>query len=199
MPIGLDYHSAWSNRKAYGTGPVMPANQERQLLKILAASAPIEAREHKGYCDWHFHLGRGDRETARAHLTPDVAHFSASRIPRIETWAEQSRFRFVFSPLGAGWDCHRTWEALALGSIPVVSASPIQSLFADLPVVVVEDWRTVTRSFLDEAFARLHDRTFDFTPMFRAHWAGKGVPKLPRMRLGDLRLLLTRPNFAEAI
>lgn len=199
MPIGLDFHSAWNNRKAYGAGPLMPANQERDLFQILGDSPLLEAREPRGYCDWHFHLGRGDRKAAQAHLTSDVAHYCASRLPRRETWAEQSRFRFVFSPLGAGWDCHRTWEALALGAIPVISASPITPLFADLPVVVIEDWRAVTPSFLEEAFAKLHDKTYDFSPMFRAHWAariaGIGAPRLPRMRLSDLRLLLTAPHF----
>jgi hypothetical protein len=46
----------------------------------------------------------------------------------------------VLSPHGGGLDCHRTWEALALGHLVVVPSSPLDRLFEGLPVVTVSDW-----------------------------------------------------------
>ena len=39
--------------------------------------------------------------------------------------------------IGNGEDCHRTWEALLLGSIPVVRHGGIDSLFQDSPIFIL--------------------------------------------------------------
>jgi len=48
------------------------------------------------------------------------------------------------APRGAGMDCHRTWEALALLTIPIVKRSPLDPAFQGFPVAMVEDWDEVT-------------------------------------------------------
>lgn len=53
---------------------------------------------------------------------------------------ELSRYMFVASPPGNGIDCHRTWEALYLGAIPVVVTRKFHEQFIDLPVLMVNDW-----------------------------------------------------------
>jgi hypothetical protein len=49
--------------------------------------------------------------------------------------------RYVVSPPGHGPDCHRTWEAIYSGAIPIVleRAWPFQHI--SLPVLVVKDWK----------------------------------------------------------
>ena len=56
---------------------------------------------------------------------------------------------FVLSPRGNGLDCHRTWEILYLNSIPIVKTSPMDKLFLHLPVVIIHDWKEVTKPFLE--------------------------------------------------
>lgn len=54
---------------------------------------------------------------------------------------EVERVRFVLSPPGNGMDCHRTWEALVMGAIPVVKNGFLaESLIKDMPIICVEDW-----------------------------------------------------------
>ena len=49
---------------------------------------------------------------------------------------------FVLSPQGNGRDCHRTWEALYLGAIPVVSKGSLgRELVTDLPILEVAEWK----------------------------------------------------------
>ena len=49
--------------------------------------------------------------------------------------------RFVLSPPGNGNDCHRTWEAMYLGAIPVVLSAFLDSgLTSTLPVLAVASW-----------------------------------------------------------
>ncbi len=47
---------------------------------------------------------------------------------------------FCLSPSGAGLDCHRTWEALHLRTIPVVRRSLLTDHHRDFPMVVLDDW-----------------------------------------------------------
>jgi hypothetical protein len=51
-----------------------------------------------------------------------------------------SGYMFVASPAGNGFDCHRTWEALYLGVIPVVRRHAFFDWFPDLPFIQLDDW-----------------------------------------------------------
>ena len=63
---------------------------------------------------------------------------------------------FVPSPAGNGIDCHRTWEALYLGAVPVV----LKSEFCggdDWPVLVVDNWSDLlskSRSDLESIYKK---------------------------------------------
>jgi hypothetical protein len=54
-----------------------------------------------------------------------------------------SQSKFVLSPPGNGPDCHRTWESIYLGAVPIVykSAWPFRDF--NLPVAQVSDWNEV--------------------------------------------------------
>ncbi|HEV7736009.1 MAG TPA: hypothetical protein VGO47_01370, partial [Chlamydiales bacterium] len=65
--------------------------------------------------------------------------------------------RFVISPRGVNIDCFRTWEALYAGSIPVVESRGINEVYEGLPVIIVDDLRTVTKELLDAEFEKLKE------------------------------------------
>ena len=52
-------------------------------------------------------------------------------------------------------DCHRTWEALLCGCIPIVRSSVFRELFDGLPVLIVDKWEDVT-------LARLKSTLYEF-------------------------------------
>jgi hypothetical protein len=54
------------------------------------------------------------------------------------------RYGFVASPPGNGVDCHRTWEALYLGVVPILKKSMVYELLPPLPALFVDDWRQVS-------------------------------------------------------
>jgi hypothetical protein len=53
-----------------------------------------------------------------------------------------SRYMFVSSPPGNGLDCHRTWEAMYLRSVPIVLRSAAMEAFEALgmPMLVVDSY-----------------------------------------------------------
>jgi hypothetical protein len=77
---------------------------------------------------------------------------------------------FVASPEGNGLDCHRTWEALLMGSIPVVKTSTLDSMYKDLPVVIVKEWEEVNESFLRTTYDQLQKQSFNAEKVYAGYW-----------------------------
>ncbi|CAB9510628.1 unknown protein [Seminavis robusta] len=75
---------------------------------------------------------------------------------------QMMRSRFVWSPSGLGLDCYRHWEAMYLGTFPVIAHLGrmevdgwMSDTMRDLPVVWVEQYDQVTPEFLEQAFDRI--------------------------------------------
>lgn len=80
---------------------------------------------------------------------------------------------FVLSPRGNGLDCHRHWEALLMGAIPVIKHSTLDPLFEGLPVLLINDWNEVTEEFLCAAYSRIKSQKIDLEKLFAPYWFEK--------------------------
>lgn len=58
---------------------------------------------------------------------------------------ELNKYMFVASPEGNGIDCHRTWEALYLGTIPVVVTKKFHNQFKNLPILILDKWNDLNK------------------------------------------------------
>ena len=64
---------------------------------------------------------------------------------------ELASYKFAISPEGNGIDCHRTWECLYLGVIPIVKNSNPMSYFKELPILFVDDYSCINNDFLNSS------------------------------------------------
>ncbi len=152
IPIGMPYHATIINgeSKFYGVNPV---ECENELLHIIQA-AP-KNKHMKCYANFHFTINTrygNDRKDAIDKVPASCVDYETQKIDTYDTWRKQSQYNFVISPHGNGYDCHRTWEALMLGIIPIVKTSPIDRVFEDLPVLIVKDWSDITEDFLKTSY-----------------------------------------------
>ncbi len=83
---------------------------------------------------------------------------------------EMSSYRYTLSPFGNGLDCHRTWEALLVGSIPVVKTSTIDPLYDGLPVIILQNWHELTPELLEKKYQELQDKQLNRKKMFMDYW-----------------------------
>ena len=82
-----------------------------------------------------------------------------------------ARHRFTLCPNGNGVDCYRTWEALYLGSIPILEKSTTSGFFNDLPIVEIEDMGELTLEFLQERYAEINSRNdWNYEKLDLAYW-----------------------------
>lgn len=148
MPIGLDYHTL--SFRDHDWGPMSsPKMQEELLFAIKKNAKPFYERLPTAYTTFHFEMHRGNRQSAYHQIPRDLVYYEPERTLRMVSWKNQLQYAFVVSPPGEGIDCHRTWEALCLGCIPILFSTPLDDLFEDLPVLIVKSWINVTRVLLE--------------------------------------------------
>ena len=176
LPIGLDYHTMTSSPV---WGPLSScAEQEQTLLACKARGKPFWEREMRCYANWHFSVNAKNRASVLRKevmelLDPAVMEYESQPVPRKESWDNQAKFAFVVSPHGAGLDCHRTWEALVLGCIPIVKRSVpgIDALYENLPVLIVESWADVTPAVLKATILEMKEKTFCYEQLTLSYWS----------------------------
>lgn len=78
--------------------------------------------------------------------------------------------KFVLSPRGNGLDCHRTWEALLMGAIPIVRTSSLDPLFEDLPVLIIENWEILSESYLRDQYEIIKNKKVNLDKLFADYW-----------------------------
>lgn len=163
IPIGIDFHTlAYKPKARLFWGPqATPLEQEAELKALIQILKPTNQRKPRAFVDFH-HCDsmRGtcqrsrefgeDRTTIFRRLLATGLIDHGELMPRKELWKKKGEYAFSISPIGNGYDCHRTWEDLALGCIVIVKSSPIDSLYQGLPVVIVKDWAEVNESNLQK-------------------------------------------------
>ncbi len=83
---------------------------------------------------------------------------------------ETASSKFVLSPRGNGLDCHRTWEALYMGAIPIVRTSTADAMYEGLPVLIIQDWQEVTEPFLEQKYAEMSKKTYQMERIYADYW-----------------------------
>lgn len=59
--------------------------------------------------------------------------------------------KFVLSPIGNGIDCHRNWECLTVGSIPIIMRNNFtNNIYSDMPVLLIDNINDVNENMLND-------------------------------------------------
>lgn len=96
----------------------------------------------------------------------------------IKTWNEYmlelSQHKFAVSPEGNGIDCHRTWECLYIGVIPIVKKSITMNYFNELPILFVSNYENITESYLNKVYeSQFKNKEFNLEKLNIDYWKNK--------------------------
>ncbi len=171
LPLGIDFHTL-SERPCWGESMASPIEQQQFIDELRRNLPPLRQRAQRIYLDFAWQSLRygGRRKVAWGLRRIKSAVFQRSRMAQRAMWKERGQFAFVVSPHGSGLDCHRTWEALALGHIVLVPSSPLDPLFEGLPVVPVTHWDSITQPDLAAWVDRYEHLTVDNPRLTSAWW-----------------------------
>lgn len=117
LPFGINSHGdGWKNITKYKK----PWNEKSNTLYVNFTDNTIERAWYKKY-----------------FAGQDWVVFQPNNIPHDQFCEEMSNCKFVLSPIGNGFDCYRTYEAIELGSIPIVEDNNLSRHLSNLNLPMV--------------------------------------------------------------
>ena len=76
-------------------------------------------------------------------------------------------YKFIISPEGNGIDCHRHYEALMAGCIPIVEKnSLVMEKYKDCPILYTENYSEITEDYLNYVVEEMSSTIYDFSSLF---------------------------------
>ena len=143
LPLGIENHC----------GPSKGTLIDLNFLKEYQQDYKIKEKIiDKIYCNFKV-KNHPDRVYAeKFFLDSGLGYFDNQGIPSKEFHNNLSKYLFVASPRGNGIDCHRTWESLMMGSIPIVKKHFMFDSYKNLPIIQVENWSDLLDTNILEEF-----------------------------------------------
>jgi hypothetical protein len=81
--------------------------------------------------------------------------------------------KFAICPRGNGWETHRPWEALYMGTIPIVRRNLSNRFFIDLPICFIRDWGDLAEDFLNREYDRISQSVWKKEMLTFEYWKNK--------------------------
>lgn len=107
----------------------------------------------------------------------DVCLGSTAMLARNDYYSNISRYMFNASPEGGGVDCHRTWESMHLGAIPVLERNTSTEYWQKigLPVLLIDSWAeisTIGVSKLEDQYTKMKEQ-FESPALYMEYWTSE--------------------------
>jgi len=136
IPIGIENHC----------GADKGLLLDIDFIENLRVDYKPNEKIRKIYCNFNIN-NHPSRPNVKSILSKyHLSHFDDFGIPSNEFYTNLSKYLFVASPRGNGIDCHRTWETLLMGSIPIVDKNFIFDGYKNLPIIQVDDWEDLFKT-----------------------------------------------------
>lgn len=172
IPIGF------ANIRQRDTGEFVPYSNQWIIEEYAKDSRNLEMKDFginrpKVYMNFHLKYNEnGERENVERILKHKPFIYEQSKIiPFNEYLMYMRECAFVACPIGNGLDCHRTWETLAMGCIPIVKRDTLTPLYEKLPVMIVDEWEDITQELLKKNLNKYKNYNIKENPkLFMYYW-----------------------------
>ena len=148
FPIGFNFNYIYNYKNNIQIG-----NHEKTVL--LSITNTDKKRRKTGF----------NREKCLINLAKNNIHNKILDHKRY--YRNLKKYKFIISPEGNGIDCHRHYEALLSGSIPIVERNlHIVNKYKCCPILYTKDYSEITEDYLNKVYEYMIDKVFDFSPLF---------------------------------
>ena len=127
------------------------AGGDQVVLNHQHDNAPLwENKSKKLYLPYH-DIGTNPQRDAQIRLLAplDFVEVETSRLSFSDYLEKMSQYRYILCLSGAGYDTHRNYESLLVGSTPVMLNSPLKRVFDfyNLPSVFLKGWNELEKIY----------------------------------------------------
>jgi len=99
--------------------------------------------------------------------TLNKQNFTNSKIDNDAYFKILPTYKFVISPEGNGIDCHRHYEALIAGCIPIVEDNPlVREKYKDCPILYTKDYSEITVEYLNNKYNEMINQVYNFSALY---------------------------------
>lgn len=137
VPIGIENHEG--TNKGLGDFDIISNNSFDFSIKNKIIN--------KLFCNFSPYTNRNRTNVASIIEQKQYGRF-VYPLPFEEYVKQSKEYLFIASPRGNGIDCHRTWEALYYGCIPVVEKHFMYDEYKNLPIIQIDSWETFDMNML---------------------------------------------------
>jgi hypothetical protein len=162
IPIGIENHDGLDK------GTLIDID----FLSNLEPTYNTDKITDKIYCNFNVNTHHSRNNVRNILSKSSITHFDQFGITSKEFHNNLSKYLFVASPRGNGIDCHRTWESLIMGSIPIVDKHHMYDTYKNLPIIQVDNWSQVIETDIlkeyknkylnGELFSNLEELTMEY-------------------------------------
>jgi hypothetical protein len=131
---------------------VWPHGNKDTVIKIIK-----EKNDKKNFCYCNFDINTN-------HNARFLALQKLKEIPFIDFEKEKldfetylrklSTYKYVISPPGNSVDCHRIWESMYVGTIPICLKSVPLHTFKNSPILFIDKWSDITQELLESKYEK---------------------------------------------
>lgn len=139
-----------------------------RLLDQLRSHLPSE-KKHLLYVNFLTNTNP-ERKILEDSFAKKIFCYNAQRKSWPDYLIDMGQSKFVLCPHGNGLDCHRTWEALLMGSIPIVKTSTLDPLYKNLPILIIQNWSEITEELLNKKYAEITSNSYNLERLFAPYW-----------------------------
>lgn len=121
--------------------------------KLLKAISEIKVdKSILVYMNFTICTNKEERQKCYDTLITKDFIISESNLPPASFYKQMRKSKYVISPDGTGYDCHRIYEAILLDAIPIIKKNPLTDFYKKLPVILIDSWDELTKEFLESSF-----------------------------------------------
>ena len=106
----------------------------------------------------------------------EINNISNNLINNSTYYFKLPNYKFVISPEGNGIDCHRHYESLMAGCIPIIekeNSEIIKNKYGNVPILYTTDYSEITEEYLENIYDEYLDKQFNFSKLYLSNWPPK--------------------------
>jgi hypothetical protein len=129
---------------------VWPHGNKDILLTIINEN---NEKKNLVYCNFDPYTNLDARSVAIQKIRNyPYIDFDFNKISFEEYLRKLSTYKYVISPPGNSTDCHRIWESIYLGTVPICLKSIPLVYFKDCPILFINEWEDLNVDLLNEKY-----------------------------------------------
>ena len=114
------------------------------------------------YLNFSIHTNINERQRCYDILKQKSFITSEFNLPPIEFYKKIKLSKYIISPDGTGFDCHRIYESILFNSIPIIKRNPLSDFYEKLPVILIDKWEEISEENLINNYNKYYNRLLEW-------------------------------------